>query len=227
MSNYSLLQETLLRPRDQSDLFMDPIITTNINFHQIIDQQLANIGSSHEMIILEPQCKDTGPAITTALLMALKKHGPQQIISIFPADHYFLNFSNVAHIMRSIVRDLYSCVFKDGSSGCLDDSIITFGVKPNEPDNEQYGYVHKGDPVHHAISNNDNRDGASKASISDHVFHARHFLEKPKKHTAKKLTKSGKFLWNMGIYMGSVECFLRKIRLYSYDTYAICDQAIK
>ncbi len=213
LSNRSLLQETLLRLQKESELFLNPILTINKEFVDIAQLQLNAINCKYKAMILEPYCRNTGPAITLALLYGLKHYNNDQLVAIFPVDHYFYNFNDLIHIIKEVIGiyDLYQENPTDNLS--LYNKIISFGMRPNEPDNNQYGYVHQGDEIDNIVTNS--------------IFKSQHFLEKPKKHMAKKLTQSGKFLWNMGIYIGTISSFLNKLYVYSYDTYALCQQAIK
>lgn len=225
LSQYSLLQETLLRLRQRSELFLSPLIATNLNFNYIVKQQLANIGYKSGIIVLEPHCKDTGPAITAALLAAVRRYSPNQLVAIFPSDHYFANFADIANMMDIIANDI----------SITSDNLITFGMEPTEPDNDQYGYIHKGSPIQRIDTANLEKLKAKIHTSNspnigyaiNNIYRSHHFIEKPKKHIAKKMTHSGKFLWNMGIYMGSINTLLQAIHHHSYDTYVICEQAIK
>jgi len=80
----SLLQETALRVAD-ADRFTAPIVVCNEAHRFAVGAQLAEVGVTPARIILEPQPKNTAPALTAAALISIEQEGP---LFALPSDHF-------------------------------------------------------------------------------------------------------------------------------------------
>jgi mannose-1-phosphate guanylyltransferase/mannose-6-phosphate isomerase len=76
-------------------------------------------------------------------------------------------------------------------------SIGTIGITPTKPETG-YGYIQKGEA----------REGH---------FGVSSFKEKPPQDIAAEYVKSGKFLWNSGMYMFSIKTFVEELKKYAPD----------
>ena len=83
LGSESLFQQTLRRLTGKD--FAEPLVLTNDDFRFLARDQANEIGLSDARIVLEPQARDTGPAILTAAL--LKKDAPDTLMLIAPSDH--------------------------------------------------------------------------------------------------------------------------------------------
>ena len=120
----SLFQITVSRLKNEK--FYNPVIVTNQYYVKYIQEQLKGVKYS---IIVEPEGKDTGPAITLAI-SEIDKHDPNSTILIVPSDHYILNPDN---LFESIQK----------GTKFVNQKIIIFGIKPDKPETG-YGYIKKG-----------------------------------------------------------------------------------
>src|SRR5271167_1162746 len=68
VSHYSLLQETALRVAD-AERFEPPVLICNDEYRFAIGEQLREVGIAPRAIVLEPQGRNTAPAVTVAALM--------------------------------------------------------------------------------------------------------------------------------------------------------------
>ncbi len=128
ISKESLFQKTVKRVQSSKILTFDkPIIITNSEFRFIVEEQLSEINQSQRTIIVEPEPKNTAPAILAATLY-IKKKEQDSIILILPADHIILN---IDAFHRAIHKGLFET--RNGN-------IITFGIKPTKPQTG-YGYL--------------------------------------------------------------------------------------
>lgn len=84
--------------------------------------------------------------------------------------------------------------------------IVTFGIKP-EFAHTQYGYIEKGAPLH---------NGASRVTT---------FTEKPDVETAEDYLRSGRYLWNSGIFMARADCLMSELTTYCPDIVLCTRQA--
>jgi mannose-1-phosphate guanylyltransferase len=120
----SLFQDTLLRIPEN---FLKPIIVCNEEHRFIVAEQLRQININPNCIILEPEGKNTAPAITLASLK-MTKDNDHSVILVLSADH-LIEDTKKFHKSISIALDLA----KTGK-------LVTFGVKPTSADTG-YGYI--------------------------------------------------------------------------------------
>ena len=123
---YSLLQKTLKRLDDLS-ISDDPIIICNEEQRFIVAEQMRQIGVEPKTILLEPLGRNTAPAIALAALKAHEK-GDDPLLLILSADHE--------------IRDNKKFVeaIKIGIHPASNGNLVTFGVKPNNPETG-FGYI--------------------------------------------------------------------------------------
>ena len=112
--------------RTQRDSFADPIIITSQDHRFLAQKQLRELGIEGS-IILEPNGKNTAPAVFAAALHASQNH-PDALALVMPSDH---------HIPDS---DAFSKMVATGITAAEDGAIVTFGVTPNRPETG-YGYI--------------------------------------------------------------------------------------
>ena len=79
----------------------------------------------------------------------------------------------------------------------LGDNIGTIGITPLKPETG-YGYIKKGSKI-------------------KNFFKVDEFKEKPDKKTAQKYLKSGKYVWNSGMYLFNYQTFVEEIEKYAPD----------
>ncbi len=76
----------------------------------------------------------------------------------------------------------------------IGDNIGTIGITPTKPETG-YGYIKKGKAL-------------------NGFFKVDEFKEKPDKKTAQKYLKSGKYVWNSGMYLFNYQTFLEEIKIH-------------
>ena len=83
----TLLQDRVLFAKKNKKIkFENPIILTNELYRFIIREQLREVSVEPNQIIIEPETKNTAPAILAAALY-LKKQNPNSIMLVCPSDH--------------------------------------------------------------------------------------------------------------------------------------------
>ena len=127
VSNYSMLQETVLRLQGIEDL-MSPIGVCNIDHRFMMAEQLREIHTPASAIILEPVAKNTAPAVAMA---ALSVSSEDDILLVLPADHVIENV------------DLFQAAVKQARKMAEHDYLVTFGIVPTTPETG-YGYIKSG-----------------------------------------------------------------------------------
>jgi mannose-1-phosphate guanylyltransferase/mannose-6-phosphate isomerase len=187
-NEYSMLQNTILRIK-KFNLFLDINIQIicNIDHYFIIEQQINELKEFNDKItiITEPKGRDSAPAICISSLL----NDINDYNFIIPSDHIFND------------DEFINCC--NNSIDYLNDSIITFGIKPSRIETG-YGYIKIGD---NNITEN--------------------FIEKPNYELAKQYFENNNYYWNAGIFafknINMIKCFEK----YADDILQICKETIK
>jgi mannose-1-phosphate guanylyltransferase/mannose-6-phosphate isomerase len=121
----SLAQQTLKRVQ-AAGIGADPIVVCNDEHRFLIAQQMADLGSKAELI-LEPEGRNTAPAIALAAFQALERD-PEATLVVLPADHVMKDIEAFREVVQEAIIQSKS------------DLLVTFGVKPTYPETG-YGYI--------------------------------------------------------------------------------------
>ncbi|EAQ66029.1 bifunctional protein [Marinomonas sp. MED121] len=132
-NDLSLLQQTLVRIAHLN--LNAPIIVCNQIHRFVIAQQLESLKSTHAYltntrILLEPEARNTAPAITLAALESLQET-PEETLLVLPADHSILWDESYD---QSIVK---------AHQLAQQNKLVTFGIKPTQAETG-YGYIKAG-----------------------------------------------------------------------------------
>jgi len=183
----SLLQNTvarilpLVRPEDV-------LIVANQQYKFQIQEQLRQFGVPEANIILEPQGKNTAPAIGYAA-WRIASSDPDAVMLVLPADNYIGNEAKLRAILKQAV------------TVAQDDKLVTIGIVPTRP-HTGYGYIKIKSPGHHVTKS------PVKASKVEK------FVEKPDRKTAEKYLKHGGYYWNSGMFIWKASVILDEIKSY-------------
>ncbi|SEW41963.1 mannose-1-phosphate guanylyltransferase / mannose-6-phosphate isomerase [Cognatiyoonia koreensis] len=104
-----------------------PLVLTNSDFRFIVTEQLAEIGVDPGAILIEPEGRNTGPAVLAAALW-LEKSNPDTVMLVSPSDHV---------IPDSVAFDAAVAIAQDAAA---DGDIVTFGITPTHAETG-YGYL--------------------------------------------------------------------------------------
>jgi mannose-1-phosphate guanylyltransferase / mannose-6-phosphate isomerase len=126
----SLFQEAAKRLSGPG--YTDPIIVTNSDFRFIVTEQLTAIGQTPGAVLIEPEGRNTGPAILAAGLHALARD-PNAMLLVAPSDHDIPD----ADAFRAAV----AAAMPDARTG----QIITFGIAPTRAETG-YGWLELAQP---------------------------------------------------------------------------------
>ncbi len=136
-------------------------------------------------VIGEPVGRNTAPCAAWAASLILHKD-PSAVLGIFPADHFIKDEATFAKVLRVA----YEQADKEGMP-------VTLGIKPDQP-HTGFGYLEM--------------SGKKAVVRGTPVFFLKRFHEKPKLALARKYVRSGKFLWNAGIFIWRADCLLETTR---------------
>ena len=121
---WTLLGKTL--ERIKGSLFDTPIISTNSKYLSDIKKHLKKYKIKKYKIILEPEKKNTGPAILSAAL--LEDVPAKQPMIFFTSDHLIEKVGKFNNEIKKKKKYL------------TDNNIFIFGIKPYTP-SDQFGYL--------------------------------------------------------------------------------------
>jgi mannose-1-phosphate guanylyltransferase/mannose-6-phosphate isomerase len=192
----SLLAATLTRLTPEHGVAA-PIIVSNNAHRFLVRDQVDAAGIAPEAILLEPEARNTGPAIAVAALLAAKRD-PAAILAVMPSDHVIDDPKSFSAAVRSAA--------KVASQG----RIVLFGMAPNEP-HTGYGYIRKGN----ALSDH-----------SGTAFEVDKFFEKPDAETAAAYLADGNYLWNSGIFVFRADTLLDELALLNEPILAAAREAL-
>jgi mannose-1-phosphate guanylyltransferase len=189
VSNKTMIQETVERLGNLVDGNHTIVVVGNIHFEEI-DRQLAHVPT--ENILIEPEGKNTAPAIGLAAIH-LKAINEDATMLVLPSDHLITNEKRFQKIVRAGVA--YAQKEK---------KLITIGIQPTFPETG-YGYIQIGDKA---------------ATVQDEdIYNVVAFHEKPTQAVAQKFLKSGKHMWNSGMFIWRVQTILNQIKMHLPDLY--------
>ncbi len=172
-SGQSLLQATAKRLLPLGNNWDNLWVITAGPIAEGVKEQLPNLPNRN--LLVEPQGKDTAPAVAWTTLEIAKRYGKDAVIGFFPADHWIKNtdeFETTLHAASQLAS--------------AENAIVTLGIKPTYP-STGYGYIEQG-----SLTNNFN---------DLPVYKVTRFTEKPDLETAKSFLETGRFSWNSGMFI--------------------------
>lgn len=125
----SMLQQTLQRVAGVCDA-KPSIIVCNDEHRFIVGEQVQQIGIQDATIMLEPEGKNTAPAVALAAFNAVKDN-PDELLLVLPADHA------IADLNR------FKVAVKKAASIAEQGRLVALGVAPQSPETG-YGYIRAG-----------------------------------------------------------------------------------
>ncbi len=125
----SLFQECIDRFSSSSTVkFSDLVVVTNSEFRFIVEEQLKTAGVNRASVLLEPQGKNTAPAILAACLYLKLKRKENNHILIAPADHLISKKEQFLEALSESIKVVNN------------ENIITFGIQPTRAETG-FGYL--------------------------------------------------------------------------------------
>lgn len=124
----SLFQQSAIRSTSSSEiLFGKHITVTNSDFRFIVSDQLQEVDIDPGPILIEPESRNTAPAILAAAIYAIA-NDKNAVLFVAPTDHII---TDIRAFHKTLVLG-----HKEASNG----NIVTFGINPTHPETG-YGYL--------------------------------------------------------------------------------------
>ncbi|CUH82350.1 mannose-1-phosphate guanylyltransferase/mannose-6-phosphate isomerase [Tropicibacter naphthalenivorans] len=129
MGEETLFQASARRLSGQTEAlsFAAPLVLTNSDFRFIVTEQLQAVGIDPGAILIEPEGRNTAPAILAAALYA-HQGNPDAVLLVAPSDHVV---PDIAAFHDAVAQGL-------GPVGQGD--LVTFGIAPTHAETA-YGYL--------------------------------------------------------------------------------------
>ncbi len=147
---------------------------------------------SDEAFLIEPGRRGTAHCIIFALDYIARHHASDEPVAFIHSDH---NVRDLDGFRRSFATA--------GRVSTERGKIVLIGVEPTFP-STGFGYIE--------------RDGVIDESAG--VYRVESFKEKPDYNTALGYIESGRYLWNCGYFVGSVDTFLAEMAVSAPELHA-------
>ena len=175
----TLFQDTILRlPKDVAE----PLIICNEEHRFLAAEQLRKIGKKTKGIILEPEGRNTAPAVALAALQFINK-GEDPILLVLSADHLIKNIE-AFHQSITIASELAE-----------NNKLIAFGVVPDKAETG-YGYIEAN------INNTDDYYSIKSFTEKPSQKNAKKYLD-----SVNYLWNSGMFMFKASVFLSELEKF--------------------
>lgn len=198
LNEQTLFQQAALRLTSSNKIkFASHITLTNPDFRFIVTEQLQSVGIDPGHVIIEPEAKNTAPAILAASLHAYNLD-EDAVLLVAPSDHIIPDTSEFHNVLKT------------GLASLDDGKMVTFGISPTYPDTG-YGYIE-------LSSKNKGPSGVSDVSK---------FVEKPQRSIAEEMLQTENFLWNAGIFLFRAIDMIEAFKSFSPSIYKHTKDAVK
>jgi mannose-1-phosphate guanylyltransferase/mannose-6-phosphate isomerase len=197
--NESLFQQAALRLASISrhDLELAaPLVVSGEDHRFLVTEQLREVGITLGAALLEPEGRNTAPALTLAALAATE-NGQDPVLVVIPADQTVVNASAFTDALQHAI------------TRAADGTIVILGVKPDKPETG-YGYIKV---AKYGVEQND-------SVIRPLKVHA--FVEKPDHETAQNYLQEGGYFWNAGIFVVRASVWLKALQSFRPDIDKAC-----
>lgn len=172
-SGNTLLQATANRLLNFASGWDNIWVITSQMLASGIQEQLPQLPPKN--CLVEPEGKDTAPAVAWATLEIAKRYGKEAVIAFFPADHWIGEIEKFEQTIAAGVE-----------LATKEEAIVTLGIKPTYAATG-YGYIEQGETIgnYNALP----------------TYRVTRFTEKPDRATAQSFINTQRFSWNSGMFI--------------------------
>lgn len=195
VSERTMIQDTALRAVGPE--FAPPIVVCNEAHRFLIAEQMQGAAIADARIVLEPEGRNTAPAIAAAALLVAQRDAAS-IVWMMAAD--------AAIADRGALARALAAALPAAAAGY----IVTFGMRPTAPESG-YGWIEPG----------------AELAEAPGVRRVTRFIEKPDPETARRLLASGNSLWNSGMFVFTAATLLDELARHAPAVLAAVRQAVE
>lgn len=164
-------------------------VVTEAGHAHHVKEQLPEL--TEEAFIIEPGRRGTAGCMLAGLHHIASRHDKDEPIAFLHADH----------VIRDLEGFVYS--FKLAAEASREQQKVTLiGIEPTSP-SSAFGYIQK----------------EAKVKDSGLLYTVAGFKEKPDFELAREYVRSGRYLWNCGYFVGSVQTFEDAFKKFSPKWY--------
>ena len=167
--------------------FAAPVVVTADAFRFIVTEQLAEAGIAPGAVLIEPDGRDTAPAVLAAALH-LAATDPEGLMLVAPSDHVISDAALFAATVTAAIPAAQSGL------------MVTFGIAPDRPETG-YGYLELA--------------AVPDLAAAPAPQRLRAFIEKPDAIRAAAMLAEGRYLWNAGLFLFSAATIIAAFRAYA------------
>ena len=182
--------------------FAPPVIITGNDFRFIVTEQLAASRIAPRAVLIEPEGRNTAPAVLAAALV-LAADDPAALILVAPSDHVIPD--------DAAFRAAVQAAAPRARAG----DLVTFGIAPTRPETG-YGWLE--------LAEGGDAGGDAQAASPQRLAR---FVEKPDAARAAAMLAEGRFLWNAGIFLFTAETLIAAFRAHAPDILAPVQDAVE
>jgi mannose-1-phosphate guanylyltransferase len=142
-------------------------------------------------VLVEPRMRNTAAAVGLAA-HRIAARDPKAVLAVLPADHFVPDAGAFAVAIRAAAQ-----------AAAEKGALVTLGVRPTRPETG-YGYIRLGPAV-----------GGSHPGL----HRVARFVEKPDRARAERYRRSGRYLWNAGVFVWSARRILEEIAVCAPDVH--------
>jgi mannose-1-phosphate guanylyltransferase len=179
----TLIQDTLARIRPLVGVERVVVVTARAQARAVA-RQLAGLPAKN--LLVEP-CPRNTAACAGLAAMEVVARDPDAVLALFPADHVIA----AAASWRRLVAGAARVVAATGS-------VVTFGIEPSRPETG-FGYIRTAGAASAAVPAGPGAPAARPVEA---------FVEKPDLDRAREFVRSGRYLWNSGVFVAGARHLL-------------------
>lgn len=195
-SGRSLLQTTADRLLNTAGGWTHLWVVTASHLAEGVREQLPELPI--ENILVEPEGRDTAPAVAWSTIEVAKRYGDEVVTGFFPADHWIAE------------QDIFESTLKAAVDAAVQNSaIVTLGIAPTHAATG-YGYIEQGE----------------KMGLYDDypAYKVDRFTEKPDRDTAEQFVSSGRFSWNGGMFVFQAKVMIDQLHQHAPEIIQLLEE---
>jgi mannose-1-phosphate guanylyltransferase/mannose-6-phosphate isomerase len=173
-----------------------PIVVSHFDHRFLVAEQLREADCEPAVHLLEPEGRNTAPAIAAAALSVVATDA-DGLLLVLPSDHAIQDVTRFHHAVGRAA--------KLAAHG----KLVAFGIVPTSPATG-YGYIRRGAP-HPDV---------------EQAYAVAEFVEKPDQQRARGFVQRGDYYWNSGMFVFGARRYLEELKHLRPDILTSVEAAV-